>query len=167
MKNLILILTFVAVFACSNKPILINGIVVSASKQPVKFSELLVFEQTQADTIGIHDFYTGMQAYKIKKADYKSAFLSNSAETIKLKNEVEAVDSLLAFKLIRLKNFVTIKTLTNDGGEFSFSVTPGKYFILVTDKSDYDITYVECNGLVSISPITVLRENNQKVIIEF
>ena len=167
MKKLIFLIFILVAISCAQTPVLIEGTVLNKRKVPLKFAELLLIEQTPEDTIKVHDFFSDMLAYRIRKAEYLSVYLTDSEETVTLKQKLEEVDSLVAFKYIKLKSYASIKTISDKDGNFSLSVNPGKYFVITTDKSNYDITYLECNGLVNVTPLTVSKENNEKLIVEF
>jgi hypothetical protein len=174
MKKLIYILSIAILFSCTvaQKQVQISGFVFVknsyGTKTPDKFAEIYIVEQTKADTIKVHDFFSNMMAYEMTKAEYQSAVVFERPEAETLKAKLDMIDKAVAHAFIVLKSqHVTTKVVCNATGEFTVTIKPGKYFFITKSNSGVYPTLLDCNGAILCHPVTVLKENNEQVIIEF
>jgi len=174
MKKLIFIFAIAALISCiqAQPPVSISGFVfVSDSyglKSPDKFAEIYIVEQTEADTIKVHDFFLHMLAYRITKAEYQSAVVFEKPEETTLKAKLDKIDEAVSSVYVDLKSqHTTAKVTCNATGEFTIAIKPGKYFFIAKSNSQVYPTLLDCNGAVLCHPVTVLKENNEQVVIKF
>ena len=174
MNKLISIFAIAILFSCTHiqPPVTISGFVyVSDShglKVPDKFAEVYIIEQTEADTIKVHDFFSNMLAYRMIKSDYISAVAFEKPEVETLKAKLDKIDEVVASAFVELKShYVTTKLACNAIGEFTCKVKPAKYFFIAKSNTVVYPTLLDCYGAVSCTPVTVKKEKNETVMIDF
>lgn len=168
MKNLIPLL-FLLFTAC-NPLVPIEGNVLYSHDQgvklPDKFAEVWIISKPVLDTIGKTSFFTQMNAFSMRWADYKLERTKESINAEIMKGEMDAYSQKLFFKFDTIQeNPATVKLLCDNNGKFSTTIKRGEYFIIVRSANVKDLNMFEILGKMEIDPVTI-KKNMDPIFIE-